>query len=57
MKDGRMKSALAVALALMAPEALSPAQAQQPEFATEPEWAGDGRRLLFAGGQWPDLDL
>jgi WD40 repeat protein len=24
---------------------------------TEPEWASDGRRLVFAGGIWPDLDV
>lgn len=24
---------------------------------TEPEWAGDGERIAFAGGAWPDLDV
>lgn len=35
----------------------SPAFSQEaPLFATEPEWSSQGV-LVFAGGEWPDLDL
>jgi Tol biopolymer transport system component len=28
-----------------------------PKFATEPEWSRDGRRIVFSGGDWPNLDI
>jgi len=43
-------------LLVMSASRLQAATVQQ-EGVTEPEWAPDGRRLVFAGGVWPDLDV
>jgi protocatechuate 3,4-dioxygenase beta subunit len=35
----------------------APQAVPSPRSATEPEWSPDGRRIVFSGGEWPNLDI